>query len=75
MKVNGKDLSFLNENKDILNLIFITSQTEITESDNAEIEVEVLRQTVKNVNVAGLTPKLWAATMNILHFVTAAVPQ
>jgi len=42
LKVNGKDLSFLNENKDILNLIFITSQTEITESDNAEIEVEVL---------------------------------
>ena len=30
LKVNGKDLSFLNENKDILNLIFITSQTEIT---------------------------------------------
>lgn len=43
LKVNGELLSFLNENEDILPLIFITSQTEIRESDKPDIEIEVMQ--------------------------------
>ncbi|NLE25291.1 MAG: isoleucine--tRNA ligase [Clostridiaceae bacterium] len=42
LKANGDVLKLLNENLDILPTVFITSQVELAESSNLEVEVEVL---------------------------------
>ncbi|MGI6086116.1 MAG: isoleucine--tRNA ligase [Acetivibrionales bacterium] len=42
LKANGELFEFINENLDILPTVFITSQVEVAESGNSELEVEVL---------------------------------